>query len=115
MLNVIEATPSELGEYAKFPMALLVESIFKVDIIDNGFGGFQLVEQRVKTPWVKDYGEEGDDTNVTRSTSLIGSFCWPMSKAGSPEELLSHLEPMASAETINVLFAATVPVRSLPI
>jgi len=24
------------------------------------------VEQRVKTPWVKDYGEEGDDTNVTR-------------------------------------------------
>jgi len=66
MLNVIEATPSELGEYAKFPMSLLVESIFKVDIIDNGSGGFQLVEQRVKTPWVKDYGEEGDDTNVTR-------------------------------------------------
>ena len=66
MLNVIEATPSELGEYAKFPMALLVASIFKIDIIDNGFGGFQLVEQRVKTPWVKDYGEEGDDTNVTR-------------------------------------------------
>ena len=53
MLNVIEATPSELGEYAKIPMSLLVESIFKVDIIDNGFGGFQLVEQRVKTPWGK--------------------------------------------------------------
>ena len=66
MLNVIEATQSELGEYAKIPMSLLVESIFKVDIIDNGFGGFQLVEQRVKTHWVKDYGEEGDDTNVTR-------------------------------------------------
>ena len=55
MLNIIEATPSELGEYAKFPMALLVASIFKVDIINSRFGKFQLVEQPVKTPWLKDY------------------------------------------------------------
>ncbi|MAP38037.1 MAG: hypothetical protein CL879_00270 [Dehalococcoidia bacterium] len=50
------SNPVGTGEYAKIPMALASESIFKVDIINSRFGRFQLVEQPVKTPWLKDYG-----------------------------------------------------------
>ncbi|MDP6455252.1 MAG: GNAT family N-acetyltransferase [SAR202 cluster bacterium] len=64
MTIIRQATSEELNEYAKIPMTVLVESIFKVDIIDSGFGGFQLSEQPVKNPWLKNYDDEGDDTNV---------------------------------------------------
>ena len=64
MTIIRQATSEELNEYAKIPMTVLVESIFKVDIIDGGLGGFQLSEQPVQTPWLKNYDEEGGDTNV---------------------------------------------------
>ena len=40
--------------YAEIPISFKVESVFRVEVIDKGLGGFRLIEEKVK-PYTKDY------------------------------------------------------------
>ncbi len=54
-LDIHEESLDLLIEYAKIPIAYLVESIFDVAITEDGFGEFTLSERPVDVPYVKDY------------------------------------------------------------
>lgn len=46
--------------YAEIPIAFRVESMLRVDLVDGGLGGIRLHEERVATPYVKDYDAHED-------------------------------------------------------
>ena len=53
-----------LPQYAKIPIAFEVQSVFRVDPLDEGLGGLMLREETVLSPYVKDYdgcGEHGPE------------------------------------------------------
>ncbi|HEY8560757.1 MAG TPA: GNAT family N-acetyltransferase [Pyrinomonadaceae bacterium] len=54
---IVEETPKVLPDYGKVPMAFRVETVFRVDLIENGLGGFALTEEPVSKPFVKDYDD----------------------------------------------------------
>ena len=54
-VNVVQAPITVLPEYGKVPIAFRVASRLRVESIDDGLGGFRLVEERVEPPHVKDY------------------------------------------------------------
>ena len=45
----------EIDAYEKIPMSFRVDSVFDVEIVNSGLGGFRLTERPVADPWVKDY------------------------------------------------------------
>lgn len=47
--------------YDAIPTWFKVESVFRVEVIDDGLGGFRLVEEKVAEPFVKDYDSQNDD------------------------------------------------------
>lgn len=56
--------PCKLDVYSRVSIAFTVESILRVDVIDDGLGGVRLVEEPVEEPYVKDYDayEDGPPT-----------------------------------------------------
>lgn len=38
-----------------------VESVFRVEVMDGGLGGFRLVEEKLAESFIKDYDSQGDD------------------------------------------------------
>lgn len=48
--------------YDNIPSHFMVESMYRVDELDHGLGGFRLVECKVDEPYPKDYGVDGDET-----------------------------------------------------
>lgn len=44
-----------LPDYAKISIAFRIESVFKVEPVDSGLGGFILREEKIETPYYKDY------------------------------------------------------------
>jgi streptothricin acetyltransferase len=44
-----------LADYGRIPIAFRVESRLRLDLIDRGLGGIQLVEECVPNPYVKNY------------------------------------------------------------
>ncbi len=53
--------PDRYSLYSSIPSRFLVESIYRVDEIDHGLGGFRLVEEKVDMPYLKDYDAGGGD------------------------------------------------------
>ena len=59
-VQILEQTPDELEEYGSVPIAFEVRSILRVDCLGaNGLGGLSLKEEKVASPWVKDYDCDG--------------------------------------------------------
>jgi len=50
-----------LAAYAAIPISFKVESILRVDAVDQGLGGLALVEEKANPPYVKDYGQDSGD------------------------------------------------------
>ncbi|MBN1424165.1 GNAT family N-acetyltransferase [Candidatus Fermentibacteria bacterium] len=46
--------------YDGIPARYTVESVFKVEVLDGGLGGFRLAEEKVATPYIKDYDGHGE-------------------------------------------------------
>ena len=44
-----------MPRYAEVPISFTVESVFRIQVIDRGLSGFALVEERLDTPYIKDY------------------------------------------------------------
>jgi GNAT superfamily N-acetyltransferase len=47
--------PDDYSLYDGIPSRFMVESVYRVEDIDRGLGGFRLVESKVDTPYAKDY------------------------------------------------------------
>lgn len=59
---VIEEIGAELyALYDGIAAWYTVESAFRVEVVDRGLGGFRLVEEKVPTPYIKDYDDQGQD------------------------------------------------------
>ena len=55
-----------LPEYGQVPIVFEVKSRFRVELVDNGLGGIQLVEEPVDPPYIKDYDHSGGPERWTR-------------------------------------------------
>ena len=64
-LRVVQETEADLAAYETVPMTLLVRSSYRVAALSEGW---ELVEEPVKTPWMKDYEqfEEDRPTNLAK-------------------------------------------------
>ena len=59
MFQIRQISISEIDVYEKIQMKFRVDSVFDVEIVDQGLGGYRLTERTVAEPWVKDYLAEG--------------------------------------------------------
>ena len=58
---VVESIGADLYHlYDGIPSWYNVESLFRVEVVDGGLGGFRLVEEQVAVPYKKDYDEQGE-------------------------------------------------------
>lgn len=60
-LAIEEIGPESYPLYDAIPIAYTVDSVLRVEAVDGGLGGFRLVEEKLPTPYVKDYDHQGDD------------------------------------------------------
>lgn len=68
--NVQEITSDGFPRYGAIPNWYEVRSVFRVEAIDGGLGGFRLVEERVAEPYIRDYGSLGDDNPTAWSADF---------------------------------------------
>ena len=73
---IVEESVEVLLDYSRIPISFEVRSVFELQPIDQGLGGFTLSEQMVETPWVKDYDDFKDEA-PTRWAE-----CWNVSNWG---------------------------------
>ena len=59
-IEIKEIGVESLPCYAEIPISFKVESIFQVEAINQGLGGFSIVEKKVK-PYLKDYDRQSDN------------------------------------------------------
>src|SRR5512136_82740 len=57
-----------LARYAQVPIRFTVESVLRVETVGRGLGGLVMVEEKVASPYVKDYDSQGPDA---------GPLQWP--------------------------------------
>ena len=49
-----------LSLYSEIPISFKVESVFRIEVINQGLGGFELIEEKVAT-YTKDYDSQEED------------------------------------------------------
>ncbi|HOD39858.1 MAG TPA: GNAT family N-acetyltransferase [Candidatus Wallbacteria bacterium] len=54
-IDIIEESVEVLPQYALIPISFQVETVFRVEAIQNGLGGFLLHEEKLEKPYAKDY------------------------------------------------------------
>ena len=54
-IEIIQESVEVLSDYAKISIAFQIGSIFHVETVENGLGGVLLREEKVETPYYKDY------------------------------------------------------------
>jgi GNAT superfamily N-acetyltransferase len=54
-IRIQEVGADALHQYAEVPIAFEVVSMYRVDAINQGLGGFHLCEEKVALPYIKDY------------------------------------------------------------
>jgi streptothricin acetyltransferase len=62
MITYIEESKKTLNEYKTVTISFEVKSVYNVELINNGLGGFKLLEKEV-TPYWHDYDGESDTSN----------------------------------------------------
>jgi len=61
-IQIEKIGPDKYSLYNSIPSRFMVESVYRVDEIDDGLGGFRLIEDRIDKPYPKDYDVDGGDT-----------------------------------------------------
>jgi len=71
-----------LSLYSEIPISFKVESVFRIEVINQGLGGFGLIEEKV-APYMKDYDsqEENDKPRPIRWTKRFDVSKWGFSLA----------------------------------
>jgi len=59
-IEIQEISVDLLPRYAAIPIAFEVASVFRIEVIDKGLGGFALIEEKV-VPYTKDYDSRNKD------------------------------------------------------
>ena len=59
-IDIVEQCVDRLRAYGEIPISFTVDSRYRVDAIDRGRGGWTLVEERVDSPYVKEYDADGE-------------------------------------------------------
>jgi GNAT superfamily N-acetyltransferase len=54
-IKISEESSEVLADYEKVPIAFRVETVFRVELVENGLGGIKLIEEAAAKPFVKDY------------------------------------------------------------
>lgn len=54
-IRIIEESPAVLAEYEKVSIAFRVESIFRLELLDQGLGGVRMIVESLDKPFIKDY------------------------------------------------------------
>jgi len=80
-VDVQQVGPEALEQYGRVPMSFTVESIFRVDVVDGGFGGLTLTEEPVAEAYVKDY-DAYDEEGPTRWARRWDLSHWAFFLAG---------------------------------
>ena len=63
-IEIVEQSSDLLREYGAIPISFTVDSRYRVEPIDRGLGGWRLTEERVASPYVKDYDDVGGERPV---------------------------------------------------
>lgn len=64
-IEIIEESSGILPEYEKVSIAFSVEIFFRVELVENGLGGVNLVEEKIEKPFIKDYDAiEGNNISL---------------------------------------------------
>lgn len=63
-IAITTASPADLAAYVRVPIAFTVRTRYRVEVVDRGLGGLQLVEEPVDPPWCKDYDALPDGNPV---------------------------------------------------
>ena len=74
-IEIRQVGADSLEQYGEIPMRHRVESIFRVDEIDGGFGGLTLTETPFDQPYVKDHDEDPEE-NVSSWTNRFDVSNW---------------------------------------
>lgn len=61
-MNIALIGSEQFSLYAAISNAFAVNSMLRVEIVAGGLGGLALVEERLATPYIKDYNAQGDDS-----------------------------------------------------
>jgi len=62
LIQIKKINLDDLAQYATVPMAFEVQSVLKVDQIQDGLGGLALREEKLETPYIKDYDADFGNT-----------------------------------------------------
>ena len=65
---------NDLPIYASISIAFKVESIYRIEVVAPGLGGFRLVEEQVDPPYLKDYDTAGCDGTPETPLDWPGLF-----------------------------------------
>lgn len=78
--RIVEETSEVLSDYGQVPIAFEVNSRFRVERVSGGLGGIRLIEEAVKSPYIKDYDQnDGPERWARRSWEVshwifLGAF-----------------------------------------
>ena len=64
LVEIQEIGVDLLSYYAAIPIAFRVTSVFRIEAIEDGLGGFTLTEEKV-APYVKDYDRHDNGSGPT--------------------------------------------------
>jgi GNAT superfamily N-acetyltransferase len=66
-IEIREVGADQLAAYASIPIFFTVKSVLRVEAVNHGLGGLKLVEEKVDTPYLKDFDSAGEgDTRPER-------------------------------------------------
>ena len=67
-IEIQEGGTNLLDRYARIPIRFTVQSVLRIETIDQGLGGLVMIEEKIASPYVKDYDSQGPDA---------GPLNWP--------------------------------------
>jgi ribosomal protein S18 acetylase RimI-like enzyme len=74
-VTIEEIKADQFPLYDGIPTWFEVKSMFRVEVIEAGLGGFRLVEEEVAEPFIRDYNSHNED-NPTRWASRFDVSQW---------------------------------------
>ncbi len=85
-IEIQEGGVDLLARYAQVPIRFTVESMLRVEPVGGGLGGLIMVEEKVASPYVKDYDSQGPDAGPLRWPRYFDVSRWRFFVAMEMEE-----------------------------
>lgn len=64
-IRIARESSSILEDYSTIPISFQVNTVLCIEPLEKGLKGFRFSEERVETPYVKDYDEDEEDTPLS--------------------------------------------------